>query len=132
MEHSTDNLRSVKKVKEELAEVVDELSAWASKAIPPTFFIDPDHEVVTTQGVVARFVNAHPRWSPAEKAKFLAKADPWIVAQAIVDGRQIITFEDLVPDNSTKVKIPNVAANFGVVCTNLYDVIEASGAKFKI
>lgn len=131
-EHAKGALFSIAKVKEELEDGKDDLANWAVKVIPASFFIGPTAAVVTTQGVVSQWVNAQASYSPQEKARFLSKADPWLVAEAIQNRRQIITFEDLVPPNSTKVKIPNVANNFGVQTVNLYDVIEASGAQWRL
>lgn len=131
-EHAKGALLSIEKIKEELEDGRDELSNWAGKVIPGTFFVRPTAEVVTTQAVVSQWVNAQPVFSQIEKATFLSKADPWLVAEAIQNNHHIITFEDLVPSNSKKFKIPNVATNFGVKAVSLYDVIEASGAKLHL
>lgn len=131
-EHAKEALFSIAKVKEELEERADELSNWAGKVIPSSFFIRPTAEVVTTQAVVSRWVNAQAAYSPQEKARFLSKADPWLIAEAIQHGHQIITFEELVPPSSSKVKIPNVATNFGIQTFSLYGVIEASGAQLRL
>jgi hypothetical protein len=131
-EHTKGALLSIQEVKKELEGGRDELADWAGKVIPASFFVRPTAEVVTTQAVVSQWVNAQGTYSQQEKAKFLSKADPWLVAEAIQNKHQIITFEEQVPANSTKVKIPNVATNFGVKTLNLYDVIEASGAKLRL
>lgn len=131
-EHANGALYSIEMVKVELKDGQDELADWAGQVIPASFFVRPIAEVVTTQAVVSHWVNAQANYSPQEKARFLSKADPWLIAEAIQNKHQIITFEDLVPPNSTKVKIPNVATNFGVKTVNLYDVIEASGAKLRL
>lgn len=130
--HNGGSLFSVEKVAEELKDGNDELATWVDATAPPGFFVAPTAQVVTTQGVVARWVQAQATFSPSEKARFLGRADPWLIAEAIENGHEIITFEDLVPANSSKVKIPNAAANFGVQCANLYDVLEASGAQLRI
>jgi hypothetical protein len=122
----------VEKVEEELKDGHDQLANWATNVIPKSFFIKPTIAVVTTQAVVSQWVIAQPVYSANEKAKFLSKADPWLVAEAIQGGHQIITFEDLVPPNSSKVKIPNVATNFGVATASLYNIIEASGAQLRL
>jgi hypothetical protein len=125
-EHANRTLFSVEKTKDELEDGNDQLSNWAKKVIPASFFIAPSADVVTTQGVVSRWVNAQ-GYSASEKAKFLSKADPWLIAEAIRGNYEIITFEELVPANSSKVKIPNVANNFGVNTVSLYDILEATG-----
>ncbi len=127
-EHAKGMLFSVGKIEAELREGQDELADWVGKVIPSSFFIQPSQAVVTTQAVVAQWVNAQSIYPQLEKAKFLGKADPWLVAEAIQSGHQIITFEELVPSNSTRIKIPNVALNFGVKTLSLFDVLEKSGA----
>ncbi len=131
-EHGKGALFSVQKIKEELEDGTDQLAIWAKTVIPGGFFIAPSADVVTTQGVVSQWVNAQAVYSPTEKAKFLSKADPWLIAEAIQGNHEIITFEDLVPASSTKVKIPNVANNFGVKTVSLYDILEATGCLLKV
>jgi hypothetical protein len=129
--HGAGSIFSVEKVEDELKLVADQLADWVTNTAPNGFFVRPTAQVATAQGVVSRWVQAQAVYSTAEKARFLAKADPWLVAEAIEGGFEIITFEEMVPPNSSKVKIPNVAANFGVNCVSLYDVIEASGAQLR-
>jgi hypothetical protein len=131
-QHAAGSLSSVSSVEIELKEGNDELTDWVKNGAPKGFFIAPVPAVVTTQAVVARWVSAQAAYSPAEKARFLAKADPWLIAEAIDSGREVITFEEFVPANSSKVKIPNVATNFGVKCASLFDVLEASGVRLRI
>lgn len=120
-------LSSIQMVEVELKTRQDELTDWVASTAPQGFFVAPSPEVVTTQSVVTRWVHAQATYTPTEKARFLSKADSWLIAEAIENQREIITFEEMVPANSTKVKIPNVAANFGVKCASLFDVLEASG-----
>ncbi len=131
-QHTGGGIFSVEKIGVELSDGADELSDWAANTVPSAFFIAPSVQVVTTQGVVARWVNAQVGYSAPEKAKFLSKADPWLIAEAIENGHEIITFEEMVPANSSKVKIPNVASNFGVNCVSLFDVLEGSGSILKL
>jgi hypothetical protein len=130
-EHGAGRLFSVEKVEEELKERADELSEWAQNTAPAGFFVAPSLQVATTQAVIARWVNAQP-FAQDEKVRFLGGTDPWLIAEAIDSGRTIITFEQLVPANSSKVKIPNVAANFGAQWASLYDAIELSGAQLRL
>lgn len=131
-QHDRAGLFSVQMVEVELMHGNDDLASWVSATAPSGFFIEPSAEVATTQAVVARWVNAQAIYSPAEKARFLGRADPWLIAEAIENGHEIITFEELVPGTSSKVKIPNVAMNFGVSCVSLYDVLEMSGTQLRI
>lgn len=48
---------------------------------------------------------------------FLRHADPRLIAAAAAEAAVVVTYEERVTDpNSTKVKIPNVADEFGVTC----------------
>lgn len=131
LQHSAGVLFSVKKIETELEDGNDELADWV-KTAPKGLLVAPTAQVVTTQTVISRWVNAQPTYSSVEKARFLGKADPWLIAEAIVNGHEVITFEELVPLNSSKVKIPNVANNFGVNCVSLFDVLEQSGVRFRL
>jgi hypothetical protein len=131
-EHSRANLFSVEMVETELKQGSDELAEWVSNDAPGGLFITPSAAVATTQGVVARWVNAQKVYAPSEQARFLSRADPWLIAEAIERGHEIITFEEIVPPNSSKVKIPNVAANFGVKCVSLFDALEVSGMQMRL
>lgn len=131
-QHEVGILFSVEKVADELKMGGDQLSTWVARDAPRDFFVAPTPQVVTTQSVVARWVNAQTVYSQVEKARFLSKADPWLIAEAIENGHEIITFEELVPPSSSKVMIPNVAANFGVKCAGLYDVLEISGSRLRL
>lgn len=45
--------------------------------------------------------------------KFLDVADPWLIAVCMTHGHTLVTKETWVPNNSTKVKIPNVCKALG-------------------
>lgn len=90
IEHAKGMLYSIEKVKDELEDGQEELANWASNIIHASFFVSPTVEVVTIQTVVSQWVNAQQIYSQPEKAKFLAKADPWLVAVAIQNKDQII------------------------------------------
>ena len=74
---------------------------------------------------------------PNKTAKALEKfadektADPWIVACAVVHGYSIVTSEVSAMDSQTSVKLPDVAAAFGVKILRLHEVLSShSGANF--
>ena len=61
-------------------------------------------------------------------------ADAWIIAAAMKYEAVILTFEQSVGELSTKnktskVKIPDVAENFGMECQNLFDFMRAMKIK---
>ena len=61
---------------------------------------------------------------------FLEKADPWLIAKAMVTGAVVVTHESLVSDNTKKVKVPNICKQFGVSCINTFDFLRGTKAKF--
>jgi hypothetical protein len=67
--------------------------------------------------------------SEAETEKFLSGADPWVIAHSIVSGDRIVTHEKRVPNNSKKIKIPNICEIFDApVCLDTYQLMRALGA----
>ncbi|MCI0788728.1 MAG: DUF4411 family protein [Chloroflexi bacterium] len=86
---------------------------------------DPQVQNAVTQ--IADYVNRHPIYQHPWKAQFLAKADPWIIAQAIEHGGKVVTFEAPVAENSYRVKIPNVCKQFGIKTTTVYEMLRALG-----
>ncbi len=132
IEHSNGNLFSIEKVRDELTAGNDDLALWATTTIARSFFLKPTPSVVTTQSVVARWVNSQSVYSQPNIYSFLSKADPWLIAQAMEGNFEIVTFETLVPPNSTVVKIPNVAVNFQVQTISIYDVMDRIGAVLRL
>ncbi len=114
-------------VLEELKEVEDELRQWAEDH--SDCFAEPDEDVQTVAGQIADYVNEN--YPNHHATDFLSGADPWVIAQAKVHGGKVITFETLVPPNSTKPKIPNVAAAFQVETMNIYAVLRQLGLSLR-
>lgn len=88
-----------------------------------------------TQGVFAEIANylaTHQTYSQVEVSRFLSGADPWLIAEAKTTGAKIVTHEVPVPDNSRKVKIPNVAKIFAVEHVDIFDLLELSECKLVI
>jgi hypothetical protein len=52
-----------------------------------------------------------------------------LIAHAAVDGGRVVTLEISRPD-SKKPKIPDVAAEFGVECINIWDLLAEWSASF--
>jgi len=106
----------------------DELLVWARRQ-QGTLFLEPNEEVQETfRRIVDKVLNT-PRYYPQHVHNFLGGADPWLIAHAKVAGGKVVTFEKPEP-NSHRVKIPDVAREFGVLCTNIYDALSELGASF--
>jgi hypothetical protein len=123
------NIFSIANVYIELVDSKDSLSDWAKEHRDHFSGVD-DNETQATFAEIANFVMALERKTEVEKAHFLSKADPWIIAKANTTGATIVTHEVRVPDDSKKVKIPNIADSFGVTCINTYELLRKLETKF--
>lgn len=54
-------------------------------------------------------------------------ADPFVIAKAAVEGREVVTMELLKPHGA---KIPNICGHFGIKCLSLEAFMEAEGWQF--
>lgn len=99
----------------------DELLVWAKRQ-QGVLFLPPTDAVQQVFGQVAESVKNNKKYAPHWIQEFLDGADPWIIAHAKALGGRIVTFEKPEP-NSKRVKIPDVAAEFGVKCINLWDML---------
>jgi hypothetical protein len=92
----------------------EELHAWLKPR--QAMFITPDE---TVQGQVDHIVNTYTGLVSAGKEKF--QADPFVIAQAKVNGYTVITEETGIGSLS---KIPGVCAAMKVECINLMQLID--------
>ncbi len=107
----------------EIAKGGDDLTEWATKAKSLDFFTDPDRSVQKQLARVLAHVNAKDKYHPAQAAKFMSGADPWVIAAAMANGGTVVTQEKLVGADSSKVKIPNICNEFGVPYLNSYEML---------
>ena len=115
-------------VLQELLGGKDQLETWAREQ-RGIMFHDPDQAVQETYGRIADRVRNNPRFARHHVTRFLSGADPWIIAHATTHGGRVVTFEKSEP-NSTKPKIPDVAAEFSVECINIWDMLTELNAQF--
>jgi len=69
-------------------------------------------------------------FGPEHVAKFLDKADPWLIAAAKVKGSTLVTQETLAGQGTKKVKIPNVCEAHDVPWANTFEMLDDLGASF--
>ncbi len=119
---------SSKVVYEELANGEDDLADWVKDRKDGRMFVEPDEEIQAVFADIADYVNDE--YANHHVRPFLDGADPWIIAQAKVEGAVVVTHEKLVNDVSTKVKIPNICIQFGVKYVDTYKMLRALGARF--
>ncbi|ENH93600.1 TPA: DUF4411 family protein [Pseudomonas aeruginosa] len=130
-EFKNGQIASVFMVYKELSEFGDDLSDWVKKR-PDHFLSIDDENTQKMYATVADHVMGMRLPKEAEKMRFLSGADPWLISKAATTGYTIVTHEVLVPDNSQKIKIPNLCKNFGVPYITSFDLLDTLGAKLII
>lgn len=126
-------LKSNDMVLTELKGYGDAVSKWVDDKKEEIFDISSEEEEIQNYFIeIANYVNTHPVYSAAEKARFLSGADPWLIAACKYMDATLVTHEVLVPGNSTKVKIPNIASKFDVKIINTFNMIRALSGKFEL
>ncbi len=128
-QYALSSLVSISTVYDELADGDDELSEWV-KDRQAHFLPVSDDATQEKFAEIAQFVDDMPVKKPEFVAEFLAKADPWLIAVAAVNGGTVVTHETPVPDNSTKVKIPNVCEAFDVPYITTFQLLNRLEAQF--
>ncbi|MEO1894146.1 MAG: DUF4411 family protein [Alcanivorax sp.] len=122
-------LASIMSVYNELTEQNDELTQWVKKR--RSHFLPVSSEQIQDQfGTIVEHVSELGGKKTEHVAEFLDKADPWLVATACVSGGTVVTHEVPVPENSSKVKIPNVCAAFEVPYITTYQLLNTLNAQF--
>ncbi|GAB4366911.1 MAG: DUF4411 family protein [Methylohalobius sp. ZOD2] len=106
-------LASISPVYDELVGGDDELSDWV-KARKAHFLPVSSEDIQDKFAEIAQYVENWEGKKTEFVAKFLNNADPWLVATAATTGATVVTHEAPVPENSGKVKIPNICDTFEV------------------
>jgi len=75
-----------------------------------------------------QWVQDQQRFSVAKKVIFADTADGWIVAYARAKGSIVVTEEQPAPQSS-KIKIPDVCAAFGVQYVNTFVMLRSLGMR---
>ena len=130
-EASTDSIASIQFVYDELADGDDLLAEWVKERKGDISFLALDD--AETQEKYREIVNyvVSNGFGQAHIDRFLAGADPWLIAKASVLGAKLVTHEVLaVGPIIRKVKIPNICNAFGVSYINPFDMIRNIGSQF--
>lgn len=123
-QHEAKRVISIDKVKDELVEISDELSVWATETVPDSFFKGTtDRRVIDAYREIANWVQNEQQFTPEAKAEFLRGADGWVIAYAIVNGFIVVTHEDYAPDARRTVPMPNVCLEFHVEYCNTFEML---------
>ncbi len=128
-----EDVYSIKPVYEELVRGSDDLATWVKGRRDDGRFLPVDDG--TTQQHLARVAqvieNGHEK--PAAKHKFLAGADPWLVAKALTIRATVVTHERTLADNATsRISIANVCRDFSVPFIDTFALLRDHGAAFHL
>ncbi len=108
----------------------DALVEWLRAKDPDLTYIDVSEPAIQSKfAEIATWTVTSP-FGPEHVAKFLAGADPWLVASAAVHGACVVTQETHVGPGAKKVKIPNVCGEFSVRCINTFEMLSELEARF--
>lgn len=124
---NTDCICSIDMVKSELDEKMDDVSKWCKDNLPKDFFREADDGVQECYGKVAEYIDSLPDklYNQNKKDVFLDGADPMLIAHAMV----LVTNEKFNAAAHKKIYLPNVANQFDVKCTDIFDVMRQLKAK---
>ncbi|MBN2463643.1 MAG: DUF4411 family protein [Dehalococcoidia bacterium] len=107
----------------------DELLIWARNQ-EGVLFLQPSNIIQQIFGQIAENVNNGNKSTPWRAQDFLRGADPWTIAYAKALGGRVVTFETKATRIYSKIKIPDVADQFGVECINLHKMLAELKARF--
>ena len=119
-------------VESEIMQGNDELSEWVSRNIcgesdeSGELYSLPaqnSQAIVQCYRTIASNIVLNQQFQETSKQRFLSGADPWLIAAAKTNGHVVVTFEEMPPANTTKVKIPAICWQMGVTCENLYEMM---------
>jgi len=127
-----DDVGSIDLVCSEMMDGRDDLAGWAKERKDRGWFLEIDDEPTQVNFVAVANHVVNNQYSESAVEKFLAKADPWLIAKAITLGAKIVTHEVPEPGSKKRVPIPNIASHFGVECVNTFDALRHFSAAFKL
>jgi hypothetical protein len=114
-------LGSIEPIRKELLRGNDALAEWVRDKVPEGFFESvTDLAVQNAYAKVITWVEGNSQYSRAAKQRFVASADPWLIAVAIVKKYILVTYEVSAPESKAIIKLPDVARHFKVPCTPPY------------
>lgn len=124
------DIESITRVAAELEDGKDELAKWAKVRRDSGWFLDvSDKPTQDAFKLVIDEVNKS-GCKPAAIRSFLAGADPWLIAKAMVHGSTIVTEEKLNLDAKRKVFIPNICQTVRVPYIGTFDTLRQLSCSF--
>lgn len=131
--HEKKRVASILPVRKELLAGGDDLADWVKDKCPSLFFKKVDDVAVhAALNSIADWVMKHQRYTDTAKQKFLAGADPILIAYAKVNDYVITSYEVAAPESKAKVKLPDVATEFSVACCQPFDMLREPRVRLRL
>ncbi len=118
------DIGTIDKVWSEITQKENDLKVWANTSVCSSK-IQSVSDVATQNAFVsiANSISGSGVYSNVAKAKFMDKADPWLIAKAMTTDSIVVTHEVYEPHSKKSVKIPNVCKEFGVKYQNTFTTL---------
>lgn len=125
--HAAGILCSIDKIKQELDDKKDELTAWATTR--KSMFLAMDQVSQTSMAAVAAWA-AKSKFTQGAKQTFLSGADYQLIAYAHAHEYTVVTHERSEPNIVNRVKIPDACLAMSVQCIDPFMMLRNEGARF--
>lgn len=122
IENSPENILTIKPIEDEIMAGHDELSSWFQDNYTVHAYASDSAEIQQVFARISNYVAENTQYKDSEKAHFLSKADPWIIAYAYVNNCVVVTHEILAP-GSKKVKLPDICNFLHVQYINVFEML---------
>lgn len=104
----------------------DDLAKWLKLRKGPGIGVSPSKEVQAFASKIGDYVYTNPQFYERHRTRFSKGADPWLVAQAAIEGGTVVTREISQPECHAP-KIPDLCIYFGVKIITLIDLMKILG-----
>ena len=122
-----DNVFSIQKVRDEIAEGADDLAQWATQ-YDHKFFLESDSSVVNSLQLTSRWASGQSYLSGAVST-FLQSADYYLVAHAHAYEHVVVTHE-IASNSQKRIKIPDACRAMQVRCISPFEMLRREKARF--
>jgi hypothetical protein len=115
------NIKSPKKVYDELTEGSDLLASWCRRMKNRGICSSSGgKEVQECYGRIANYV--YTEYKPHQADEFLKGGDGWVIAHAMATGG-IVVAQESPRSKKGRIKVPTISRVFGVKCIGTYDML---------
>jgi len=104
----------------------DELARWLRVRKGPGIGVPPTKEVQAFVTKIGDYVYSEQRFYQRHRDRFARGADPWLIAQAAIEGGTVVTREESRP-MCHEPKIPDICIHFNVKFMSLIEMMKTLG-----